>query len=96
MNRTHIEGPEGDDNFLKLVDFKWLMAGVGWRVDLSRLQSDKAYADKCLQRALESGSELLRKCCVELLDLQRGSTAYHDTVTIMHSCSARHTRTQRP
>jgi hypothetical protein len=47
--------------FIDLVDFKWLMAGVGWWVSLSRLQSDKAYADECLQRALSSGSRLLRQ-----------------------------------
>ena len=67
MNTTHTKGPEGDDTFLNLVDFKWLMAGVGWWVDLSRLQRDRAYIDECLQRALRSDSELLREHGVELL-----------------------------
>jgi hypothetical protein len=69
MNTAHTQGPEGSDFFLNLVDFKWLMAGVGWWVDLSRLQSDRAYIDECLQLALSSDSELLRKRSFELLGL---------------------------
>jgi hypothetical protein len=69
MNVTFVEGTEGNDTFLNLVDFKWLMAGVGWWVDLSRLQRDRAYIDECLQRALRSDSELLRQCSVKLLGL---------------------------
>jgi hypothetical protein len=78
MNTTHTQGLEGNDAFLNLVDFKWLMAGVGWWVNLSRLQSDKDYIDACLQRALRSDSELLRKRSVELLGLRLGSDAYRD------------------
>ena len=78
MNATHTKGPEGDGAFLNLVDFKWLMAGVGWWVDLSRLQSEGGYIDECLQRALESDSELLRKRSVELLGLRHGPDAYLD------------------
>jgi hypothetical protein len=78
MNAMQTKGSEGNDRFLNLVDFKWLMAGVGWRVDLSRLQSDRAYMDECLQRALRSESELLRKRSIELLGLQLGSDAYRD------------------
>jgi hypothetical protein len=70
--------PEGSASFLDLVDFKWLMAGVGWWVDLSRLQSDRAYVDECLQRALGSGSWLLQKRSMELLGLQSGSDAHRD------------------
>jgi hypothetical protein len=78
MNTTHTKGPEDDDSFLNLVDFKWLMAGVGWWVNLSRLKSDRAYIDECLQRALRSDSELLRKRCVELLGVQLVPDAYRD------------------
>jgi len=78
MNTAHIKDPEGSDRFLNLVDFKWLMAGMGWWVDLSRLQSDKAYIDECLQRALTSDSELLRKRSVEMLGLRHGSDAHCD------------------
>lgn len=80
MRTRHLEGPEGDDCFLNLVDFKWLMAGVGWWVDLSRLQSDRGYTEECLQRALSSDSELLRKHSVKLLGLRRSSDARCDTV----------------
>lgn len=37
MNAAHIKGLEGSDRFLNLVVFKWLMAGMGWWVDLSLL-----------------------------------------------------------
>jgi hypothetical protein len=78
MNATHAKGSEEYDAFLNLVDFKWLMAGVGWRVNLSRLQSDGAYIDECLQRALRSDSELLRERSVELLGLRRSANAHCD------------------
>jgi hypothetical protein len=58
-----------DDTFLKLVNFKWLMACAGWRVSLSCLQSDSGYINECLQRALASDSKLLRECGNELLRL---------------------------
>lgn len=68
MITTQAKGPQANDFFLlNLVDFKWLMAGAGWWVDLSRLQ-----------RALKSGSELLRKRSVELLGLRHGSDAHCD------------------
>ena len=78
MNATHTKRSEENSAFLNLVDFKWLMAGVGWWVNLSRLQSDRDYIDECLQRALKSDSELLRKRSVELLGLRPGSDAYRD------------------
>lgn len=61
MNTTRSMDQDVDDTFLKLVNFKWLMAGAGWRVSLSRLQSDSGYVNECLQRALASDSELLRE-----------------------------------
>jgi hypothetical protein len=60
-------------DFLLLVDFKWLMAGQGWWVDLTRLQRDAAYADGCIASALASRCEPLRQraedlqaCCLDL------------------------------
>ena len=70
MIAKRIKCPEGSDTFLNLVDFKWLMAGVGWRVDLSRLQRERGYIEECLQRALRSDSQLLRERAVELLGLR--------------------------
>jgi hypothetical protein len=78
MNTTSATGLEESEFFINLVDFKWLMAGVGWWVDLSRLQSDRTYIDECLQRALKSDSELLRRCSFELLGLRRTSQASRD------------------
>jgi len=57
---THTE-------LLDLVTFKWLMAGIGWRVDLPRLRSDTDYARVCAQRGLESGQWLLGARAAELL-----------------------------
>ena len=79
MNMPNIMDSEGSDRFLNLVDFKWLMAGMGWWVDLSRLQGDKLYIEECLQRALTSDSELLRKRSVDMLGLRRGSDAHRET-----------------
>jgi hypothetical protein len=62
MNAQHHDG-----GFVDLVDFKWLMAGLGWWVDLSRLQRDKAYADECVARGIASGSQLVRQRSAELL-----------------------------
>jgi hypothetical protein len=78
MNTTHTQVQEGNDAFLNLVDFKWLMAGVGWWVSLSRLQRDRAYADECLQLALKSDSQLLREHGFELLDLRLRLDAHCD------------------
>lgn len=68
---THRQARGGNETFLNLVAFKWLMAGMGWRVDLSRLQHDSAYVDECLQRALRSDSRSLREHGIELLGLQQ-------------------------
>jgi hypothetical protein len=59
-----------DDGLLTMVDFKWLMAGLGWRIDLTRMRCDAAYLCECAQRGLASGSTLLRKRSVDLLRLQ--------------------------
>jgi hypothetical protein len=58
-----------DDGLLTMVDFKWLMAGLGWRVDLTRMRRDAAYLGECAQRGLVSGSALLRERSVDLLRL---------------------------
>ena len=67
MNTIHREVVEEDDSLLRLVDFKWLMAGMGWWIDLSRLQRDSAYAGECVQHGLGSGCELLRQHSKALL-----------------------------
>lgn len=76
-SRTEQQAPDQRDLFLSLVDFKWLMAGSGWLIDLSRLQRDSAYADQCLQRGLVAGCELLRRRSAELMALLARSDAHH-------------------
>lgn len=64
MNTTHAPSScmqEHPVDFLLLVDFKWLMAGQGWWVDLTRLQRDAAYADDCIASALASPCQPLRQ-----------------------------------
>lgn len=58
--------PLGED-LLLLVDFKWLMVGIGWWVDLTRWRGDGAYAHQCLERAMESNSAVLRACACDVL-----------------------------
>jgi hypothetical protein len=43
------------------VDFKWLMASVGHRVDAQRMQRDDAYARQCLALARTSTLQVLRE-----------------------------------
>lgn len=53
-------------SLLDWVDFKWLMASEGRRVDLDRLQSDSMYAEQCVAQALDSPSGLLRRLALKL------------------------------
>ncbi|WP_280155446.1 hypothetical protein [Piscinibacter sp. XHJ-5] len=56
-----------DATLVDLVAFKWLMAGRGWWVDLSRLQRDVAYAGECARRARASGLHALEQQGAALL-----------------------------
>jgi hypothetical protein len=56
-----------DDRLIDLVAFKWLMGGVGVRVDLSRLQRDFA------RRGMSSEFAVLRRRSQELLALLDGA-----------------------
>jgi hypothetical protein len=58
-----------DSALLDLVSFKWLMAGRGWWINLSRLQNDQDYARACVQRGLDSDHPLLRGRSAELMAL---------------------------
>jgi len=53
-------------DLLTEVDFKWLMAGQGWWVDLERIKNDPVYASACIQSALLSDCDPLRHCAVSL------------------------------
>lgn len=81
------ECSDTDTTLLNLVSFKWLMAGRGWWIDLSRLRKDASYASECAQRGLDSGSELLRQRSVELLPLL---SADHRREVSPRAASAQH------
>ena len=66
MDAVPVMG-ESDDSLLALVDFKWLMAGLGWRIDLTRLRRDAGYLGECARLGLSSESAVLRHCSAELL-----------------------------
>jgi hypothetical protein len=53
-------------SLLAEVDFKWLMAGQGLRIDLARFRSDSVYSAELLALALDSDSVVLRACAALL------------------------------
>jgi len=57
---------------LEEVDFKWLMAGLGWWINSERLHSDPDYAAGLLKLAIAAGSSALRDCAALL---QQGLSA---------------------
>ena len=67
METTAADTLTRDDLFLHLVDFKWLMAGLGWRVDLTRIRRDTSYAGECARRGLSTDSAVLRQRSQQLL-----------------------------
>lgn len=54
-------------DLLAWIDFKWLMAAEGRRVNLDRLQADPGYARACLSLGAASGSAPLRDRARRLL-----------------------------
>jgi hypothetical protein len=60
---------DADDTLLLDVDFKWLMAGVGWWIDTARIHEDPSYASKCINSAMTSESIALRNCAAKLFDI---------------------------
>ncbi len=63
-----------DDGALLFVDFKWLMSGLGWCVDLKRWQQDGEYVSRCLTRASAAPCEPLR-AAAQRLQSCRSTTA---------------------
>jgi hypothetical protein len=60
---------DADSLLLLDVDFKWLMAGIGWWVDTTRIHRDPFYATKCLNSAMASESLALRNCAAQLFGI---------------------------
>lgn len=67
------------DALLAEVDFKWLMAGLGWQIDMARLGDDPVYAARLLDWARNSDSPALRECAATLLaHIDSAGTSRHD------------------
>ncbi len=54
------------DDMLLLVDFKWLMSGLGFWVDMGRWRADPAYASACVARGSSSRYAPLQRCARQL------------------------------
>lgn len=54
------------DDMLLLVDFKWLMSGLGFWVDMGRWRADPDYADACIARGCDSCYVPLQHCARQL------------------------------
>jgi hypothetical protein len=69
LEPDHAAAAGADERVLLLaeVDFKWLMAGQGWRVDTTRFHGDRAYAARFLRLAMASPSLALRDCAALLM-----------------------------
>lgn len=67
MNTLAFDHLSPEPQLVDFVDFKWLMANEGHRVDAARLQSDPTYAQRCLALALDTHSALLHRCARKLL-----------------------------
>lgn len=67
MNPSFVQVPGRHGvELLELVDFKWLMAGQGVWVDLTRWRQDANYADTCIASGLCSHCDALRACAARL------------------------------
>lgn len=74
---------DGNDTLFTLPDFRWLMAAVGWRVELSCLQHDLVYADECVQRGLASDCQPLRQRSAESQPLLYRLAATRAAITVL-------------
>lgn len=64
---THaIPSPDPRASLLAEVEFKWLMAGHGWWIDMERFHRDAVYAAELLDLAGASQSSALRDCAAVL------------------------------
>ena len=68
VSRVDGAAPNADERGLLLaeVDFKWLMAGLGWWIDTTRFHSDPSYAAGYLRLAMASQTFALRECAASL------------------------------
>lgn len=66
--QAESSAPLADERVLLLeeVNFKWLLAGMGLWIDMSRFHNDPSYAARFLALAEASGSPALRNCAASL------------------------------
>ncbi len=66
--RAETSARQADERVLLLeeVNFKWLLAGMGLWIDMSRFHNDPGYAAHFLAQAEASDSNALRKCAASL------------------------------
>ncbi len=62
-----FQAEQGEDSLLAMVDFKWLMAGLGWRVDPRRVRREAAFVGLCAGVGLDRVAGGLRRRRAELL-----------------------------
>lgn len=58
VSSAHQQAPH--TSLVDIIDFKWLMAGIGHKVHVERLQTDPAYALACLGCGAQSRVPALR------------------------------------
>ena len=63
---TAASAASGAPELIEFVDFKWLMAGEGHRINLDRLRAEPAYTRGCLALAGGSTSATLRRAGARL------------------------------
>ena len=62
----HAAALSAREDMLLLVDFKWLMSGLGFWVDRGRWRADPDYADACIARGCDSRHQPLQHCARQL------------------------------
>ncbi len=73
------EANDSPPGLLAFVDFKWLMAGEGHRIDLDRLQQEPVYARACLALAAGSSSATLRHAARRLVSASNAGASSRQT-----------------
>lgn len=79
-SQVENSAPQSDGRQLLLeeVDFKWLMAGLGWWIDMPRFHRDSSYATRFMELAMASDSMALRDCAASLQSQNDGSGHWSD------------------
>ena len=84
--RVHNPGFDADGRGLLLeeVNFKWLLAGLGWWIDMSRFHTEASYATRFLELAKASDSIALRDSAAFLQ--RQNNTSCNSSETTVEAC----------